>query len=804
MAEFAISAKELNSARREQADAKSALDRARERRASLDRDIERLRRVANAADGALTQRLAALETERADLDAQIAQLHAKLAQAATAHLDKLAQFGQFSDPASAIEQLSDDAPIALFPLRLETRFKAVPDGAQTRHELWVRAFPDDVLVDTFQPDLSEVEVRNARVYWTHIWRAGGDEAGRMAAWRALVKSHGAGRAKWIVDSYAPLRPELEPLAAENKHILVILPETPVDSGEHSAIAAFWSDVWQSAGGARARALADLEVALTSAARAAEVAERLVPVNLHDVAVRPDPELEVEVAFLDLPDPLAQPTTAAPWARGARTSLLPERLVVMGFNGGVETIRAVGAQIPSELQVGPDPSLPEDEQLRADGEDLAIPAALRWTVDFDEAVKVGMGFVVELTQEQASTGFDSLIVAGVRLSSDAEDGAQQLENLISHHLRSRKGFTVLPQGTATNNTDAAASDYTWWEDPDASYRHFFTRDHADDPDGWRVRYDGAWLAGMLGVDRELLKASPSYFGSDQSEARAMNIALWPATLGYFMEQMMAPVFSDGAIEETRDFFNRFVIGRGTTPAIRIGRQPYGVLPTTVHSRADWFNTSQYSRAARTKDLPSIGFLRRLRAGLDRAAIVWDGLIVRVASVGEGGPDPQQRLLDIVGLHPTSVELHQRYAESFEELYNRLGFSNVLTKPAADLARSAVEAGLKTLAQLGWVRDVDDLPPEILSKFFLRRPNLLKGTLVDLEHSDSAPLSVARADGDNYLAWLQQAARTSHDTLRRQDGFDDGPPTDAAVPHAPSRARPRLHRDELLPPPRCRRS
>ncbi len=69
---------------------------------------------------------------------------------------------------------------------------------------------------------------------------------------------------------------------------------------------------------------------------------------------------------------------------------------------------------------------------------------------------------------------------------------------------------------------------------------------------------------------------------------MNVALWPATLGYWMETMLAPAFSEGAIEATRAFFNRYVIGGGACPAIRIGEQPYGILPTTAISRMAWFD------------------------------------------------------------------------------------------------------------------------------------------------------------------------------------------------------------------------
>ena len=83
---------------------------------------------------------------------------------------------------------------------------------------------------------------------------------------------------------------------------------------------------------------------------------------------------------------------------------------------------------------------------------------------------------------------------------------------------------------------------------------------------------------LGLDTEWLKQVPNAGGVDQSEARAMNTALWPATLGYFMDTLLKPVFSDDA-----HLLHALVLQRASSadaapiPAIRIGRQPYGILP-----------------------------------------------------------------------------------------------------------------------------------------------------------------------------------------------------------------------------------
>jgi hypothetical protein len=118
----------------------------------------------------------------------------------------LTTFTAFTDPRRGITTLSDQTPILLMPLRLETRFKevSVPTAAAPRHELWVRIYPDDCWIDTFDPTFSEDELRSVRTYWVDVWQAGRIEAQAQAAWRELVGKHGAGRAAWLVDQYQPL------------------------------------------------------------------------------------------------------------------------------------------------------------------------------------------------------------------------------------------------------------------------------------------------------------------------------------------------------------------------------------------------------------------------------------------------------------------------------------------------------------------------------------------------------------------------------------------------------------------------
>lgn len=107
------------------------------------------------------------------------------------------------------ELLPSDVPLALLPVRLETRFFAMPDGTQQ----WrVRIFPDQIHVDAHESMLSADEVQWGRHFWQLNWRSGGDEARRRLAWQQLADRFDAQRAAWIARALRPLNPAQQPAA----------------------------------------------------------------------------------------------------------------------------------------------------------------------------------------------------------------------------------------------------------------------------------------------------------------------------------------------------------------------------------------------------------------------------------------------------------------------------------------------------------------------------------------------------------------------------------------------------------------
>jgi len=332
--------------------------------------------------------------------------------------------------------------------------------------------------------------------------------------------------------------------------------------ERTAGIAYWTETWGS-GDPEARWPA--LVAATGATRAPWIAEALRPVNLADRPAQP-PQF---------------PDTAARGTRPAVARTLPDRFFVRIEQDGAAPVTVHGNPIPDELPVG---LVDRDDLsvLSIDDEDLPpIDESLRWLVDYGEAERVGMAVTVDLPI--ARKPVRRLIVYGVRAALDPELAADRLGGLIRSH-RFTDGAEFLPQGTPTNNTDSARA--AW------SKR---IRPGAPDLDGRDVHEadNASVLATALGVDGAFLESLPHGRDQEQFRAAALNRLLWATTWGEAIEHLTPAGRANGEarldsaeLDEVRDHWIGHVRGRGPLPALRLGRQPYGVLPIVVTDTASW--------------------------------------------------------------------------------------------------------------------------------------------------------------------------------------------------------------------------
>lgn len=343
-------------------------------------------------------------------------------------------------------------------------------------------------------------------------------------------------------------------------------------------------------------------------RAGWVARQLKPLNDNQrpqTPIAPTDPLPVAPRFPDVstrPDAQANETfTRPPWSR-----VLPDRWFAAAFLENQLLGSTFGQPIPDPLPVGPDPKLSIPENPAASPVDDGI----RWMIDFAAAEKIGMALRVTLPplSPGAQRVIDRLIVVGMKSSLDPAAGAERLNELFRAHQYT-DGLTVLEQGTPTNNTENNPSAFAS-EDPghERSAQWIFAAPRFQRDDG----SDGDELSKALGVSIDEFTRSTGADGREQITQRRMNRALWPATWGYYLEQMLFGVFpdadADASVRWGREHFVDHVRPGGPLPPVRIGKQPYGLLPVT--SFIAW-SPAPGEQAEPVRDSGVANFLKRQR-------------------------------------------------------------------------------------------------------------------------------------------------------------------------------------------------
>ncbi|MDP1901505.1 MAG: hypothetical protein Q8K96_13780 [Rubrivivax sp.] len=390
------------------------------------------------------------------------------------------------DPGLMVQALRGDVPVALLPVRLETRY--LDQGAR----LAIRIYPDTIHVMRHLRGLTEAERRGGQEYWTAAVAGVGKEE---TVWRRLVAAYRAPRAQFIVRATDPVNPD------------------------------------------EAQAVTTL-------------------------------------------------------SRQSYAMLLPDRFCAVGYAAGRrEVFREWGANVPDILPMSPelDPAL---ATTGAAGDAIFGPDR-EWMRKFDAAVKVGMGLSItaalvakRLRQRHDAQPFvwgsplERLVVVGVDWTLEPEGAADALEELLEGHAASH-GMAFAPLGTATNNTGRGASALNSGEVPPPP---------ADAPLGPAAGATDAYDLTMraFGLRGQTLRPS-MVAGAGLAEQRTqmhMINALWRGTFGRYLDEMWnvsqinESYVSDATIDATRNFAVGWVRPGGPLPVLRIGKQPYGVLPVAA--------------------------------------------------------------------------------------------------------------------------------------------------------------------------------------------------------------------------------
>ena len=164
--------------------------------------------------------------------------------------------------------------------------------------------------------------------------------------------------------------------------------------------------------------------------------------------------------------------------------------------------------------------------------MGIDQDMKWMVDYEAAEEVGMAVRAKLSQQEAAAGLDFLLVVGIKDSPDANSLLAELLN--AHHYTD--GLSFIPQGTPSNNTQDAPSGFSSNNlGHEASYLAERTEPPAQSPDG----SNSDLLIHAFGLTKadHIFDNVPHGTAREQFDARQMNTALWQATWGYFLLQML---------------------------------------------------------------------------------------------------------------------------------------------------------------------------------------------------------------------------------------------------------------------------
>jgi hypothetical protein len=265
-----------------------------------------------------------------------------------------------------------------------------------------------------------------------------------------------------------------------------------------------------------------------------------------------------------------PAVSSP-SKPAHPVLLPRRWLAVGYAAdGEQLFSQASTPIPPGLRTGPDAAAPT---IEISGGDLAVEEGLAWMVDYEEAIKVGMALTISLDSPavRALQGVDVLLVLGVQEQLDPLAGAAELSRLLSAHAGT-SGLAFVPQGTPTNNTASVTSGWSAGDQPASPSGP--PPDAGDD--------NAAELSSAFGfADSSALLLIDNAADREAQEAQDMRTVLFEAVLGTLVRQLLnvgnQQALSSGAIDALRDWFISNVAGGGPLPALRIGSQPYGVLP-----------------------------------------------------------------------------------------------------------------------------------------------------------------------------------------------------------------------------------
>lgn len=235
-------------------------------------------------------------------------------------------------------------------------------------------------------------------------------------------------------------------------------------------------------------------------------------------------------------------------------LLPDRFAIVAYASG-RPVNVASTGNPAQYVTWGNPIQPDPLAIAA----WASPADPDWTTDFAKAEAAGMAVTITAP---AAPPIDQLIAVGLRT------GGGDLADLLDKQAFTY-GVEILADGTPTNNTSQARSAFSPAHDAEVA-ADLIVGGTAGTPAAGSA---GAQLAQFLGIPPARLSRTA---GADTARADV------PAAVRLLVGLAATGPVAQAAGPAAATAWPLLAPG-GPAPALRIGPQPYGLLPATVPAR-----------------------------------------------------------------------------------------------------------------------------------------------------------------------------------------------------------------------------
>jgi hypothetical protein len=276
----------------------------------------------------------------------------------------------------------------------------------------------------------------------------------------------------------------------------------------------------------------------------------------DLVRRVGPQRAAWVVLATDPAGPAPAKTDRTWtALSPRAELLPDRFAVVAYASG-QPVNVAPAGSPAQYVTWGNPVQPDPLTITA----WASATDPDWTTDFAKAEAAGMA--VTIAVPAAAPPIDQLIAVGLRT------GGGNLADLLDEQAYTA-GVEILADGTATNNTGQARAGFSPAHDAQVA-ADLIAGGTAGAPVAGSA---GVQLAQHLGIPPARLTRTTGAHMARADVPAAVRLLVGLAATGPVAEAVGPagatawPLLTPG----------------GAAPALRIGPQPYGLVPATVPGR-----------------------------------------------------------------------------------------------------------------------------------------------------------------------------------------------------------------------------